>query len=295
MALTVGMAVDNNVLVYERLREELAKGAALRMAIRNAFQRASATIIDCNITHLIAAVVLYVIGNEQIKGFALTLLLGVSISLFTSVFVARVIFDIAEKHRWISELKMHHLVGHTEIDFMGLFPYCATFSILITVLGLAVAFWRGAGLFDIDFTGGVSVQTLFNKPQEIANVRSTLEERPKIFPDVTISEVRFGEEANNLRFEVNTSNTNVDQIKDQLKKIFGSELVTNQLQVTNVSPIKAVQPENQAPQEQGPAEKNEPSLTPPESAQRLKRLSRRQSRISRARTNNRGVFSEHQA
>ena len=69
-ALTVGMAVDNNVLVFERLREELAGGRRSRMAIRNAFQRASATIIDCNITHLIAAVVLYAIAPEQVKGFA---------------------------------------------------------------------------------------------------------------------------------------------------------------------------------------------------------------------------------
>ena len=78
--------------------------------------------------------------------------------------MARVIFDIAEKHRWITQLKMHHLVGHTEIDFMGWFPYCATFSVIITVLGLGVALWRGQALLDIDFTGGTSVQTLFNSP-----------------------------------------------------------------------------------------------------------------------------------
>ena len=65
LALTVGMAVDNNVLVFERLREELERGATLRMAIRNAFHRASATIIDCNLTHLIAATVLYVFGSDQ--------------------------------------------------------------------------------------------------------------------------------------------------------------------------------------------------------------------------------------
>jgi SecD/SecF fusion protein len=269
-ALTVGMAVDNNVLVYERLREELARGAALRMAIRNAFQRASATIIDCNITHLIAAVVLYAIAPEQIKGFAVVLFLGVSISMFTSVFVARVLFDIAEKHRWITELKMRHLIGHTEIDFMGLFPYCLTFSIFITVLGLAVAFWRGPGLLDIDFTGGASVQTLFNEPQQIAEVRGTLEKMPKEFPDVTISEVRFGKETEGLRFEVNTSNTNIGQVKEELQKVFQGKLVTNAVTVKDIAPITSTVPEKgpamgPSPGEK-PVEKVEPATTPAEPA-----------------------------
>ena len=130
LALTVGMAVDNNVLVFERLREELDRGATLRMAIRNAFHRAGATIIDCNLTHMIAATVLYMIGTDQVKGFAVTLWLGVATSMYTSVFVARVIFDIAEKRQWITKVKMLRLIGHTNIDFMGWFPYCLTASIL---------------------------------------------------------------------------------------------------------------------------------------------------------------------
>jgi SecD/SecF fusion protein len=269
-ALTVGMAVDNNVLVFERLREELARGAALRMAIRNAFQRASATIIDCNITHLIAAVVLYAIAPEQVKGFAVTLFLGVSISMFTAVFVARVLFDIAEKHRWITELKMHHLIGHTEIDFMRMFPYCLTFSILITVLGLAVAFWRGVGLFDIDFTGGASVQTLFDKPQNIAQIRSELEKMPKIFPDVTISEVRVGDKEKDVRFEVNTSNTNITEVKDELKKVFEGKLMVNEMTVANLSLIETTKPEKEQSKEASPADKPidkvEPAVTPGEPA-----------------------------
>jgi SecD/SecF fusion protein len=261
-ALTVGMAVDNNVLVFERLREELARGAALRMAIRNAFQRASATIIDCNITHLIAAIVLYAIAPEQVKGFAVTLFLGVSISMFTSVFVARVIFDIAEKHRWITQLKMHHLVGHTEIDFMGWFPYCLTFSILITVVGMAVAYWRGPGLFDIDFTGGASVQTLFNKPQDIASIRNTLEKMPEMFPDVTISEVSVGEQEKNVRFEVNTSNTNIDQVKEELKKIFSGNLKVNEMEIKGISKIGAADAEKVAPKAEAPAEKPSDRVEP---------------------------------
>ena len=105
------------------LREELERGATLRMAIRNAFQRAGATIIDCNLTHLIAATVLYIVGTDQLRGFAVTLWLGVAISMFTSVFVARVIFEIADKRQWITqseddahdrpyEHRLHGLVPH---------------------------------------------------------------------------------------------------------------------------------------------------------------------------------------
>ena len=127
---------------------------------------------------------------------------------------------------------MRHLVGHTEIDFMGWFPYCLTFSILITVLGLAVAFMGGQGLFDIDFTGGTSVQMLFNKPQNIADVRGTLEKLPK-FPDVTISEVSVSKEEVNVRFDVNTSNSDIAQVKEELIKAFPSQLMVNEMKVEN--------------------------------------------------------------
>ena len=85
LVLTVGMSVDANVLIFERIREELDKGAALRMAIRNGFDKATTTIIDANVTTLITAIVLYVIGTEQIKGFAVTLILGILMSMFTAI------------------------------------------------------------------------------------------------------------------------------------------------------------------------------------------------------------------
>jgi SecD/SecF fusion protein len=175
-------------------------------------------------------------------------------------------------------LKMHHLIGHTNIDFMGLFPLCATFSVLITVVGLAIAFWRGPALLDIDFTGGTSVQTLFNTPQKIADIRSKLESMTEIFPDVTISEVRFGEEAENLRFEVNTSNPSIKQVKEELKKIFPNELASNDVSFGSISTIEAekktneikaiapnekpadkVMPEADSPKPKEPAKSTEPS------------------------------------
>ena len=104
LVLSVGMAVDANVLIYERMREELDRGASVRMAIRNGFQRAFSTIVDSNLTTLITGIVLFSIGTDQLKGFAVTLILGLSLNLFTAVFCSRVIFDLAEQKRLLKTL-----------------------------------------------------------------------------------------------------------------------------------------------------------------------------------------------
>ena len=170
LVLTVGMAVDANVLIYERMREETERGASLRMAIRNGFSRAMATIIDSHVTTLVSTAVLYVVGTDQIKGFAVTLIIGLLMSLFTAVFVARVIFDIAEKRRWITQLKMMHVIGHTNIDFIRWRVPAIAGSVIICVLGFIAMASRGQEMLDIDFTGGSSVQLLFaeDKPHVVA-------------------------------------------------------------------------------------------------------------------------------
>jgi len=259
LALTVGMDVDNNVLIYERLREELAHGAALRMAIRNAFHRAGVVIVDANITHLIAATVLFVEGTEQVKGFAITFWLGAVLSIWATMFVARVVFEVFERRRWITRIHMMHVIGHTEIDFMKWFPACATFSVLITVLGLAVAFYRyyrGDGLFDIDFTGGVSVQALFTKPQDIGVVR----QRTESLPDVTVNDVRLADEEPGERFLINTSNPELDDVKKDLWHEFGKELRSNQMTVSGLTAIPEAPP---ASAEKPPPEKPAPAAKPP--------------------------------
>jgi SecD/SecF fusion protein len=235
LALTIGMAVDNNVLVYERLREELERGATLRMAIRNAFQRAAAVIIDANLTTILAATVLYVIGTDQVRGFAVPLWLGVAISMFTSVFVARVIFDVFEKQRWISRVKMLRVIGVTNIDFMSWFPVTAMASLLITIGGFGVAVYRGVGLFDIDFTGGVSVQTLFKQPQETGQIRQRL----TALPDLAVSSVTLLGEEQGKRFVINTSRQDLDGVQKYLKEVYGDQLASNTMTAGQVSRIEA--------------------------------------------------------
>ncbi len=225
LALTIGMAVDNNVLIYERLREELERGATLRMAIRNAFQRVTTVIVDANITTMLAATILWVVGSDQVRGFAVTLWIGVLMSIFTAVFVARVIFEIAERRRWLKKAKMLKVIGATNFDFMRWFPYAAAASLLITLGGLAVAVARGQGLFDIDFTGGTSVQVVFNEPQDTGQLRRALRE----LPDLSVAGVRVGDEQPGLRFNINTSESR-DVVEERLAAIFGDKLVRNRMQ-----------------------------------------------------------------
>jgi len=249
LALTVGMAVDNNVLVFERLREELERGSTLRMAIRNAFPRASTTIVDANLTTLIAATVMYVIGTDQIKGFAVPLWLGVAISMYTSVFVARVIFDVAEKRGWITRVKMARLIGHTDIDFMGLFPFALVASALLIITSIVVSIHRGQGLFDIDFTGGVSVQVVFKDPQNTNDVRKMLSgpEQKKTLPDLAIYDVAMEGQERGYQFVITTSQPSMKVVEQELARVFGDKLDRNALEFSAPESIPAAPPAEAKP------------------------------------------------
>ncbi len=253
LVLTIGMAVDANVLIFERIREELNRGAALRMAIRNGFARATTTIVDANLTTLITATVLYIIGRDQIKGFAVVLWLGVVLSMFTAIFCSRVVFDIAERRRWITGIRMRRLLGGTSIDFLGMRRMAAITSIVVIVAGLAGVFSRGAGLLDIDFTGGVSVQVVFkeDQPQEVAEIRKALEK----LEDLTVSDVKVGAEPKGKRFRINTSNRDLDQVQEIVHDAFGDKLATNAVEIGELGLIESIAP---APSE---AETTEPETT----------------------------------
>ncbi|MCA9143021.1 MAG: protein translocase subunit SecD [Planctomycetaceae bacterium] len=174
LVLTVGMSVDANVLIFERIREEMSRGAALRMAIRNGFARATTTIIDANVTTLITAFVLYGIGTDQIRGFAVTLILGILMSMFTAIFCSRVAFDIAERTRWLKKLSMMQILSATQIDFIGKRKLAGACSILVIIVGLFGIAGRGASIFDIDFRGGTSVQMRLKSSAETESVREKL-------------------------------------------------------------------------------------------------------------------------
>jgi len=177
IVLTIGMAVDANVLIYERMREEMAKGSSVRMAIQNGFQKAFSTIFDSNLTTLLTAVILFVIGTDQVKGFAVTLFIGISLSMYTALFVGRLIFDIAERRRWLTTLSMTRMIGETNFDFLKQQRLWAGISIVTIVIGMTAFFARGEANYDIDFTGGTMVSFQTTELQKTDDLAAALKEQ----------------------------------------------------------------------------------------------------------------------
>lgn len=232
MVLTVGMSVDGNVLVFERMREEMERGAGLRMAIRNGFDRAFITILDTNLTGLLTAAVLYFVGTDQLVGFAVTFILGILSSMYTAVFVARVIFDIAERNGWIKELTMLNFATKTNFDFIKWQWVAIGGSTVIIGLGILAGILRGPGLWDIDFRGGTAVDISLKRPMDYAEVRSRISKvfQDKIDPetkaayDWEISRVNLGaadaSSALGSRYKVASSMKTNDELEDLLAEAF---------------------------------------------------------------------------
>jgi len=178
IVLSVAMAVDSNVLIFERMREELAKGSSMRMSIKNGFDKALGTIIDSNVTTLISATVLYYVGTDQVKGFAVTLFIGIVISMFTTVYVARVIFELLERTGRLKTLPMFSIIKQTNFDFVGKTKLFVFGSQVVIALGLLVVAFRGRDNLDIDFRGGAMITFQFegdqSPPPQIDDVRALL-------------------------------------------------------------------------------------------------------------------------
>jgi SecD/SecF fusion protein len=157
MVLTIGMAVDANVLIYERLREEIAAGKSLKNAIEAAYDRAFSAIFDSHVTSLITAVALFMLGSGTIKGFAVTLTIGVTASLFSAILVTRVIFRWGIDLGWFKKLTFLDLIKVRNYDFMGKRKVCILFAVATIVASLAAFAIRGERSLGVDFTGGTRV------------------------------------------------------------------------------------------------------------------------------------------
>jgi SecD/SecF fusion protein len=202
------------VLIYERLREELAKGKSLRGAIAAGYARAFGTIFDSHVTTLISSVILIFEGTGEIKGFGVTLTIGVAASLFTALVVTRLIFDFLLDRNWLKSLSMFHLIRATNVNFMGiakpLFILSWTFAIAALIFGGAV---QGQKLFGVDFRGGDSTTFSFTQkvdPDQIRAAMTTIGEK-----DAQIQyqkEVVGGTET----LRVTTSGGSADKVKETL-------------------------------------------------------------------------------
>jgi SecD/SecF fusion protein len=223
LVLTVGMAVDANVLIFERIREEQQKGLGLASAIKNGYQMAFSAIFDSNLTTVLTAVILYFVASEDIKGFAIVLILGLSSSMFTAIVVTRVILDFMVQKRLIKDrLLMLHIIRTAKIDWMGLRPIMFTISGVLVLGGLTLFLTRGNSKYDIEFTGGTSVQ-IDVKPQ-VSLTRQNVEDRM----------VEIGKKLGNRDLE----NVSVYSVGSPRATTQGSERVYDQYEITTTATNK---------------------------------------------------------
>jgi SecD/SecF fusion protein len=173
--LTIGMAIDANVLIYERLREEIGAGKSLKASIDTAYRKAFSAIFDANVTTLLKVVILFWLGSGPVKGFAITLTLGIIASMFSALLVTRNIFGWLIRFNLMKRISMLHLISSKHFDFLGKWKISVIASVvLLAASGIAFGV-RGANMFNLDFTGGDSLVLRSDKPVDEAQVRSQLE------------------------------------------------------------------------------------------------------------------------
>ena len=172
--LTIGLAVDANVLIYERLREEMAAGKSLPVAICSAYDKAFTVIFDANATTLITAVILFWQASGPIKGFAVTLILGIIASVFSAMVVTRMVFSWALESGLLKRVSMLHLISGEGINFMGRRVLWIGISLtvaVVSIIGFTIRYPHNLG---IDFKGGDFLLLKYEHPVELAEVRAKL-------------------------------------------------------------------------------------------------------------------------
>ncbi|AQQ72153.1 bifunctional preprotein translocase subunit SecD/SecF [Limihaloglobus sulfuriphilus] len=215
LILTMGMAVDANVLIFERIREELKSGTSLKMSIANGYQKAFRTILDANATTFITALILYLVASEEIKGFAIVLMYGIISSMFTALFVTRVIFNWMMASGMIKDsIKMLTILRNPSVNWMGLRKVFFVISAVLVIGGLTVFFTRDntrSNKYDIEFTGGTSLQINLVEDAGLdrVDVEKMVRQKGEEIGSSGLMSARVytvGESGN--QFEVNTIETN---------------------------------------------------------------------------------------
>ncbi len=176
IVLTMGMAVDANVIIYERVKEELRAGKGVRLAIADGYKHAYSAIIDGNATTLITGIVLYIFGSGPIQGFATTLCIGILTSLFCAIFISRMIFIwLLEKDKNIMfDTKItRNFLANTHIDFIGARKYSYVIAIVLSIISITSLATRGLSL-GIDFSGGRTYTVRFDQDVKTDDVRAAL-------------------------------------------------------------------------------------------------------------------------
>ena len=175
IALTIGMAVDANVLIYERMREEQQAGKRLKAVIAAGYDKAFSAIFDSNLTTLISAAILFWQGTGPVRGYAVTLSAGIIVSMYTALVVTRMVFELIATYTNVQSLKMLHILKAPNYDFLKMKGVCVTLSLLLIIGSAGLFIAKGKKNFGVDFTGGASITYTFKEKVSTDDLTRTLD------------------------------------------------------------------------------------------------------------------------
>ena len=254
IVLTMGMAVDANVIIYERVKEELRAGKGLALSLKEGFKNAMSAIIDGNLTTLITGIVLFIFGTGPVQGFATTLIIGILTSLFCAIFITRLIFSAMlnkGKNIRFSNRYTENCLAHTHVNFISMHKISYIISgllILATVVSLAT---RGLS-YGVDFSGGRAFVVRFDQPVTANEVRSALH---PVFEGTSYEVKQFGKE-NQMRivtqYKYDDAGDNVTaEIEGMLYKalapLMAQQLTQAEFQTTQTSPYGIISSDKVGP------------------------------------------------
>jgi len=226
--LTIGLAVDASVLIYERLREEMALGKSLKIAVQTAYEKAFSSIFDANVTTLITAAILFWKASGPVKGFAISLTLGILASLFTALIVGRNCLGWFVDTGRVKRMSMLHLISSKNINFLGKGFLACMCSLALLIAGASAFYLRGEKNFGVDFRGGDLITLSSPNTIDVGQVRDAL--KPLGLADASIQEsAQGGKSYITVRTPLNTSDKVEKQIIQAMPgagfKVEGSERV----------------------------------------------------------------------
>ena len=237
MVLTLGTAVDANVLINERIKEELRGGKTMKSAISAGYSNAFSAIFDSNLTSLITGIILFSYGTGPIRGFATTLMIGIVCSFFTAVWLTRIVFEhFVNRDKWLdvtfTTAISKNLMQGTKYKFMSSYKKSFTIFAILIAVGLASIFTRGLSQ-SIDFTGGRNFKVEFTKPVSVEKLRSALQDKltdPEGKEAVNTNVIALGTEGTSIRvttnYKIKDNGTNVDsEIEEVLYNTFKEQNV----------------------------------------------------------------------
>ncbi|MDW7772914.1 MAG: protein translocase subunit SecD [Desulfobulbaceae bacterium] len=219
--LTIGMAVDANVLIYERMREEFALGKSVKSGIDSGFDNAFSSIVDSQVTTLITALALFIFGTGPIKGFAVTLSLGIMFNLFTVLYCTRLVYDGLYSIRKLKELNFLEFIKKSDFDFMKIRKFTFGVSGVMVFIGLIafVQILRGEANLGVDFAGGSMLQYKAEQPFTLNEIRPVFAKSG--WENIDLQEVT---DENRLIVKIKKSEETVGHLGEELTAILDSEL-----------------------------------------------------------------------